>query len=455
MLNSAIVYAALPLAIKQSELGVQLRARDDTALDFLTKACAVGAVVDTEGNGFDQEALPGILLARSEIEDHTDTCDAVVRSAAQAVTRLVGVARRIVMPDVKVLYEKVKSEIDLRLARLTEPYAIEAVITPPLFKNPLVLDQLEKYENAEQNNDVSIEFPALSKDEIRQKIATGNVDLDKQVLATLGEGGLESIGRVWEGSTSIGFIEPDYCYALYLLARAMYDEPQEGVKLSLSQYNAQVSWLIEQSALRFLRVMQTTARDSRLKLLYKGCRLDSDQKVILVDNNVYVELLERGLSPEAVIGNEMLGRKYSVEELLTEPVATKVKETYTTNMEVAYATHKVESFEIARNAIGRILSYEISARAEELVVQPEVLQQRLLDKLSLLCEEDIRCLPELMRDLVCDVFYAHTDVKRYLRLLDNIGKQRPDLDGRNAALIALIEYTTAYVAQSIEPIYSK
>lgn len=251
MLNSAIVYAALPLAIKQSELGVQLRARDDTALDFLTKACAVGAVVDTEGNGFDQEALPGILLARSEIEDHTDTCDAVVRSAAQAVTRLVGVARRIVMPDVKVLYEKVKSEIDLRLARLTEPYAIEAVITPPLLKNPLVLDQLEKYENAEQNNDVSIEFPALSKDEIRQKIATGNVDLDKQVLATLGEGGLESIGRVWEGSTSIGFIEPDYCYALYLLARAMYDEPQEGVKLSLSQYNAQVSWLIEQSALRF------------------------------------------------------------------------------------------------------------------------------------------------------------------------------------------------------------
>lgn len=455
MLNPDIIDLMRPLAAQLTEKGVRLKVAEDSSLSYITTACGMGNMATADGEPITEETVSGILAVRAELDDHCAAMDAVAKRSIEAVRRLVGFSRRSVMPDVKDLYEKVKTQIDARLKSISEPYSIIPIFTPDILKDPRVADQVSKYAKATTENVPLLNLPRLSTQEILEKIATSDVEFNNKVIRDLkGDDGLNYAADVWAGAEPLGG-HVGVAYALFLLANAMYENPPENTNISLIVYQTRLSLLIEQCALVVNTAIERSAREIRSNSLYSSS-IDyrdhpaNDGLCIYVNNDVYVELLkpENGLTPEALMGNEIAGRSHSIEALLDPDVRRRMENRYNENKELAHRQHQLNEVVMTRNAIGRVFAHEIATR-QDIVVQPELLQTLLKDKVELLDEDDFKCLQATIRDLTCDVFYRHTDAKRYLRILDNVGEQKPDMDVRTAALVALMEYTCAWMCSAI------
>lgn len=460
MINRQTFDQAVPLAQKLAEEGVNLIPLQGSPLADIVSTCSTYGL-HVEGRNLDDLQVGDVTQFLTEeacrktaegYNEHNDATAAVVEVASRAVQQSLSFARNVVLPDVKAMLAKVEETIKGILAARSAPYEIVANGTPDLFRNALLHELVERFHNTTAQSVERREMAQIPSTEVRAAIVTGAAQFDAEVDAILGANdglGYRLAQEVLEGKTDLDRLNNHMAVGVHLLCKSLYDNPYEGVKMNLVDYNNRLARLIEQSGRMVYQEIERSVRRKKLGHLYDGGGVRVEGKYFIhVNNDVYLDMLAKGLTPEALIGNEFLGRRYNDSQLVEH--VEELTLVYTREMRMRTMQAQMEELNLSREAIERLFSLEIVEREDEqLPVDRAALQQRLRMRLSLLRDGDLSNLTRLVRDLVCHVFYAHTDAQRILTMIDGIGEQYPEIDPREAALLATIEYVTYWVSKQI------
>lgn len=123
---------------------------------------------------------------------------------------------------------------------------------------------------------------------------------------------------------------------------------------------------------------------------------------------------------------------------------------YNREMRMRSTRHRMEQTSKVREFLDKVVSLMINERDEDMLpADRATLHKRLADYLATINDYEFDNLPVLCRNVVCHVFYAHTDAKRLIVIGDRIGEEYPDLEPREVMLMATIEYISVWVAKQI------
>lgn len=461
MINKATFDQVIPLAQLLDEKGKKLAVLSGSPLGDVLNTCSTYGL-HVEGQSFDSISLDqanDFLVAQcnQKTEDgyneHNGAIATVVDVAGKAVSQALYFARNVVLADVKEVLTKVEQIVAGIRSVQAEPYTIHQQNTAVVFSNPLLHELVERFSNTSAQAVERRSLPPLDLSAVRAAIATGANLFDGEVevsLSAFDDEGYKQVQAILEGRTALDSACPEYALGVHLLSKALIDNPYEGVNISLVEFNARMAQLVEQSGRMVYQEIERIVRRKKLGMLYNGGGVASpDGRVtIFVNNEVYLDMLNKGLTPEILIGNEFLGRRYNDNQLIENGV--ELTAIYEREMRLRALQATMEETNSAREALSRLIALEIANRsAEQLPIDRASLQARLNARIALIREKDLKCLPVLVRDLICHVFYAHTDALRILSAIDAIGEQYPEIDAREAALLATIQYVTYWISKQI------
>jgi hypothetical protein len=459
MITKSTLAQTYPLAQALSARGVSLNVLQGTPLaDIMTTCSTYGLHV--EGRGFDEldlDTVSDYLVSEcnkpltQDFMPHNAAVATAVAGAGEAVSGILAFTRNTVVADVKDMLTKVEAVITgIRSAR-SEPFVICANNTPVVFTSPLLNELVERYSETMAKPIEPTEIGTLDVASIRTLLTTGASSFDEEVSELLDSGdgfAYLQIASVFQGSAVLENIAPAAVLGVHLVCKALFDNPFDGCKLSLASFNMCIARLTEQSGRIVYCEIEGISRRQKMVALYNGNSYNAEigKTVISVNNDVYLSLLNEGLTPEALIANEFLGRRYNPTQLIEN--LELLEGVYKREINLRLMQAAMEETNSAREAISRLYAVEIATRDEELLpVDRGTLQKRLQERVALIGEECLQNLPVLLRDLTCHIFYAHTDARMILASMDSMGARHVDMGVREIALLVTVEYVAHWVAK--------
>lgn len=455
MLDQNVLNEAIGLTQVLSDKGVQLGVIPDTPLALLVRATPTLALKAEETS---YSGLIENLVELSREDDHAELLREAVDLASQGVRNTLNYTRNTVMPHLR---KVIQAHAD-RVAAVGEakmPYNIVASYTPEIYKVHAGVDFARQYENSPapvtqrlvnlgklDGNDI-VQLTRLTDD------GDFNESMEDLLTANGGEG-IQAIQKVLEGICTVDQIDPIYSLPLAILLRNM-ETPKEGVALNLTDYNAARAVVGNAAGKIALTLVERLDHQVRSSVLYAKLLRD-DPKTIEVVGEVYRVLLEKGLTAEQVIANELLNRKYRGLTLLEPDVQEELNEIYKRDQAARQQAHQLNLRQVSREAVLNVLRDDQRERAEkgEWVIEgdsPEKSWSRLktvVDKIY--TNSTIDPEPSLViAAVLCAVWYAHTDAMRYIDIMFDIEKWRPELPKEQIATLAALRYIAEFFGSMI------
>lgn len=461
MINKSTLEQTYPLAQSLGARNITLSAIEGTPLADIMATCSTYGL-HVEGQGYDQLSLDQVsdyvvgACAQPLTQDfypHNSAVAKNVEAASKAVSGILSFARNVVVADCKEMLEKVSAAIVGIQSTRAEPYIIDASNTPSVFTNPLLAELVERYSQTIAKPCEPMQIGTIGSTDLSAALSTGASSFDEEVKALLaGQDGTAyaQIVAVFEGTVSLDNTPPTVALGVHLACKALFDAPFDGCKLSLSDYNLRIARMTEQSGRIVFNEIENVSRRQKLNMLYNGTSFNrgTGQVVISVNNDVYLNMLSQGLTPEALIANEFLGRRYNPEQLVEN--LELLEGVYKREINLRLMQASMEETNSAREAIARLYAIEIANRDEhDLPIDRGTLQKRLMERVACISEECLQNLPVLMRDLTCHVFYAHTDAHLILSSMDVMGARHVDMEPREVVLLVTVEYIARWVAKQM------
>jgi hypothetical protein len=277
------------------------------------------------------------------------------------------------------------------------------------------------------------------------KTGMNGVDDDLHALLSLNNNeGYATVMDVLAGRKAFGDIDFDYAAGVMVVAQAIYNEPGEGVRMGLNDYQTEVNKLLQASGAMVLSKIENYRRVRELGTLYLPTKTSITQAVVM--GEAYRALLDKGLTPEALLGNEMAGRRYTAGQLIENKTALEA--IYNREMNLRALKTQNEMFGITRDVINTAFTIEIMSLDGE--VDKQVLRDRLRLEIDKLNEARCADLYQVITDIACAVFYAESDARSVIMIINRVGVQfGAEADPREIALLATIKYVNNWFASQL------
>lgn len=457
MLSKGELEFVSPLALRFASESKVVVPLESSPLEGLMRGCSLnGLFVDGKtldnyplSEVFQHVEVESAVSTAGEQSEHSNAMDTMAEMVIKGVSSLLDTTRNIVVPDIKDVITKVQQLVDGYVTNTMDPFTVVMKESPKVFWDPLLVELVERFSETPAREVPRRQLPTLGDDVLHQKIKTGADGFDQLIEDLLGDEGYGWVNEAFGGNIELTQLHPDYAIALHLLCKNMHDDPPEGTRMSLMDYNDHISRLIEQTGRIAYQTLEQHRRRRKLGSLYTGpSRMIDGYREIEVDGEVYRKMLNEGLIPEVLFGNELSGRRYMASQLIE--VKDELVTLYTREMRLRSTRHRMEQTNKLREYLDKVVSLMINERDEELLpVDRAMLHKRLADYLRSVNDHEFDNLPMLCRNVVCHVFYAHTDAKRLLVIGDRIGADYPDVDPREIMLMATIEYISVWVAKQM------
>jgi hypothetical protein len=461
MINKQTLEQTFPLAQALAARGVALNVIQGTPLSDVMATCSTYGL-HVEGASFDTLSLDDVAnyvvdeCGRPLTQDfipHSSATAKVVEDGAKACSQILAFSKNVVVADINEMLVKTEEAITTIKSARGEPFVIVAEQTPSIYNNPLLHELVQRYEATPARSIERIEIGLMDPAVIRTAVVTGAGSFDTEVAELLelsGGQGYECIKQVFEGAVSLDDIQPNIAIGVHLVSKSLYDNPFEGCKFSLVDYNLLIAKIMEQSGRIVCKEIEQVIRRRQLTSLYNGNAYEAStgKTNILVNNEVYLKLLGEGLTPEALIANELLGRRFNASQLIEN--CEFLCETYRREMNLRLMQAALEDTNSSREAIERLYAVEIASRDDDtLPVDRGTMQKRARERINLIRQKDLENLPELIRDLTCFIFYAHTDAHQILVSMDLAGALNAEMCPREVVLLVTIAYVASWVAKQM------
>jgi hypothetical protein len=392
-------------------------------------------------------------------EEHASVLGMCVTMAAESVRRTLDLARNTTMPHIRRVIALFEEQVSAE-AQARSPYNVLPVYLADVFKTDAAERLLSGYADIlPQSVDGNPYFGKFSPDEIRELVRVSNDGdfnelIDELLMADNGKV-LAEVGAALEGLMNVKRISPEAALPLLIILKNL-EVPKEGVSTNLSKYNSDREIFAANvgkiAATQVSRVTQSTASS----LLYPMIGDESPNNIRL-NGEVYAKLLARGLTVEAVIGNELLGRKYRGENMVDEKALTEMIGAYNRDKSIRMQAHEVRKAQVIRKAVLESLRSDhayVTGEGNGIQVAGDTEQTswvRLREFVDAIYAGPAQGAEPaiIIAAAICNVWYGHTDAGRVIAAMMAVEKSNPNLEPREVATLATLRYIADWVASQI------
>lgn len=412
--------------------------------------------------------------------EHDQVMDAYIEEGAKAIRQNTQIARNVVNPMVKSVLSETESILKNKNIQKANQITILVDNVHPIFLSNVFDGMIAKYKEAPVS-DSKIErwFPSMDQESLLAYVRTGSSGFDKDLDVYLTELGTDVVKSTYYTffEKNDSFESGPYRYeklldalvnsdrntilVVHLMARKLIDGIPDGiVGVDLVTYKDYVSLVLEQSGRALNRVLERRASDIQMNNLVTQYPMSSPEYVtaetgvIKVNGALYDDWLEKGGSPEVIFGAYVSGNyrdgARNGNDLLTK------KDDYL----AAWGRHstliasqaRANVFHATIVAIKTAVARQIVELGEDYTVLKSKAEYH--DRLNMIIDgiqsKDIEDLYILIRRVVCETMFAHTNALDILTAIDEEGANNPNIDPREAALLAQIRLVAEWVGKQIK-----
>ena len=319
-----------------------------------------------------------------------------------------------------------------------------------------------------------LRVPQQPESDLKEYCLIGSSSLDKQIkqwLESKEDGWLETIWYGVFGQTEYlpaNVVSPgyygcemqetphaaaEYCLAVYLLARKLQMNVPEGVSMSLAKYDQLVTAIKDYAAFNLVTNLQKVATLNSTKTLV--VYLNEGNYCLTVNGDLYGAWLDEGNCPEILLGMVSGGDIKKTTFEINEN-ADKYKRAWErfSSLYIAKETNNLHIY--ARKAVLAMFHQQLQETAPE--------EAEVRSKEANFVENRVKAAEEYLEGLtvkhledahlvalylVGKIRFDYTSAYYILTDIDEVGKANPDIDPREAAMLATVNYIGDFLADQI------
>lgn len=412
-------------------------------------------------------------ICNCDTEEHNAAMEYVVGLSTSAVQNVLFNAKNVVVPMIQQLVDGYEKYVSATVNGSANNVIVKPVFSHDIWNNPVVLSMVEKYDGVPLTKvNLTLMFPVKSAEELAEFIKTGSTRFDAEMADYLDglskQFGYNVLDAVYKNVFSFeagknyvvldDYINPfsgqreNAMVTLLLAARLMTNVP-DGIEMSLIEYQAYVSAIVEQAGRAVMRAIQTMESDLKNKTListYPSIPFGNPyiESVIQVNGKVYNQWLAEGGSPEVLFGAYATSQERGYTTLLDN------KEDYLRawdrEKKIIEAKVRFEMRSIRSTALRKAFFDVIKDLPEDQKRLPAVDMVKLSDMLiDNMDDKAFEYIYKYARKLICRSAFPGTDFEDFLKSIDAAAEANPGIDEREAALLATIEYVSKWVASQV------
>lgn len=487
MLRKQALNAVWPLQNKLTENNYVLSPMLNTPLAELIKVNlkAGDAFYIQDGENY---VSPTDLLERNSLEkDQLGVCrhDLVLTELVETIGKSLGnqldVARNIVKPMVQEAFEKVEQE-ERKRHRINQcQYDIMPFFFNGVWDSNILESMVEKYADTPiESLPVFEGLPAISGEELSGRLMT-NTRLDGEVKSLLDDCPPDYLVNVyrafflgdWTANDKVSgskyvnnwnldkkelnndLYSCNKLIVVYLLARNLGTNPPAGADIELDELRLKCTTLMTQAARAICAVLRKRDMNKRTKLMVlkwpDGKPWPThNYDIIVVNGDVYNQFLQAGGTPEALIGCALTDRTDNYETIVSNTPAY-IKE-WQRNERLINDYMRSNHMSTIISATNDVITSMINTTdTDKLPADKAILHQRLREAVKQADGKTGEELYSYVRNVVCDVFWPHTDAKRVLISIDaHMDREDNRMDPREAAMYAVVDLLADWLAAMID-----
>jgi hypothetical protein len=482
MITEKALMAISPLARQLSDAGQNLSAAAGTPLGGLVAANLSAAAYALAGSP-DSPIPTGMLLDDSKRRgpsgdiEHDEAMKELVGLASEAVLGNFHTARNVVIPTVKSVHTAYTDVLRGMEIDAKQPVSIIPNVYHDVWNSPQLQGLVDRFENVALNDaKVTVSLPMIDGASLMEMLKTGIDSFDSQIedwfenqpvdkpLATYRKVFIDGapVGRQTNAIhiTPVGELDRNDLLLVFLIASNFEEHLPEGITVDLSSLRLVLARVREQAGRAIGAEFKRRDRDRQIKnLVYRVAKYDWEytndgRTTVMVNNDVYKAFLEEGGSPEAIYGAVVSGGSTEYHSLVENKDLNERRWAKSAAMHAQKVAAQIYTSQ--REAVRVAMTKHINAQADEdLPMGKTELHQRVLTVLGKMNPKDFSDDLTAVRWVVCDVLFAHTNVKMVLDAMDTAEIENPDMSARECALMSVIDLVARWMAAQINVKYGK
>lgn len=400
----------------------------------------------------------------TELSQHSLQQDALIKDLSGIVRSHINLAKNTVKPLVVEMADAIttyQNQFKPKLA--SEHFNIEALCLPEVLEDESFLDTLKPYLNKTViRPELKVSLAVKTTEELMSLIATGVDRLDKLISTWLSQKDDDFLVNVFNSfftteKTLVSyddlerlniFHRIDYVLAMVLFCHKLYDNADASATVDLSTYNASIMQIRDYAGSLLTRELNSVVMFNRSERLIMD--LSSDRYTVRVNGSVYKAWLQAGGQPEVILGYVISGDSGSSKVAIDAKAAeyTKQWDSY----QLFYNTNESNK---ALDYFKSFLSQQLALSMKELTEMETEYSQKNPSFFETINTQATAYINGLRKDEMTNVFdialilvakcrFFYTSAYAILNDINEAAKANKDIDVREAALVAVINYLSDY-----------
>lgn len=452
-------------------LNVTLMARPGTVLGELVR---LSAPITTDESNVLMSVMQVTADSVDDVSPHSLELNGIVDDLSKVVTSHIAFVRNDVKPLFVSFAETLKCQMESASANdPSSQFNIVKLYLPELLKDESFLDSLSVYEKRPVLTPSSkISFDVKTHEELVSMLTTGHDRTNKLLgewLSNLPEDELE---KVWysffclnTNPNGIGLYDYGVIGAMnyyqkasigllvYLFSKYLLVNVDSKDNVNLTTYKDVVTQLRDYAGSLIYSSIIPIAGLNKNKILVLSN--NSAKKELLVNGDIYTEWLEAGGEPETLLGLIVSGERLS-STVMIDQKSQDLKRQWNSFCSYNSVYQENRKFDNFKSAVKLIFNNSLneSCKVEEdyKLKNPEYIStvKKLVDQeVDSFKISDMNDIETVALRIVAKCRFYYTGAFDILSDIINAARHNPDVDPREAALLATINYITDYLSDQI------
>lgn len=467
-MSNTSTHKAVSVALLAAKANKALFAQPNTPLEVLTRQAFCSQLSFDYLADQSEDNLLGGVTAALGIVDGDEITDlnmvAFTESLTQAVNKHTDYARNVVLPELKDLV-KIVSERMVEPKSIVSDFKIDVVDMPAVMANAGFKSRIEQYQGGTYANP-SLKLNLPIPEDVREALKTGSNDFDESINQWVDSIGQDKLAQMWmdvyteQGRAAhlIEFFEGvggiDYAIFVWLTLNRLLEDTPEGISYTLQDLQRHAGQYLEAAAIRIQKEYNVDERFNAAQMLVLG--VNKYNNAITVNGPVYRDFIAAGGRNETLLGG-MITDKLGKTLTQVQADADEHYAEYERSEALAQSLRRNNAFNEFKSALiwgmsalqyGNLSEPEKEAWSQMHINITTILNkaQEIVDNLTIADMKDVHAT---CMKVLCGSRYYYTDALEFLTSMDNAMKDNPNMDVREAGLIATFEKIGDYLADQI------
>lgn len=471
MISNNAYIQAMPLTQIVSDKSLGIAPVPNTPLYELVRTSNVGNNVVQLNNVTEVSvSSPEFYSKQTDYEQHNAIFDETVKLLSESISTHISNAKNIVLPVVVEVADATIKNMESDIPKI-ETYTIIQKDLPEPMKNDSFRSSIEKaaggvYANPER----SLQHAERGPEQLLELLLTGSNEYDEKIRTWVANKGDVFLNKLWSvifmspsqsgtESNMMGLLEVqndgvDYALGAFLISRKLIDEVPQDTGMTLINYTKILNQIKDAAAIRLdseYEMNSNSIKNGNLVLSNNPMARE-----VIVNSGTYLKYIQNGGKNEVMLGAlvsdvvpytlaSMEGRETEFQDAwdrfnLFNKTSMKNK---------AFSLFKRISLTAFANSLSTLTDIEqdptfATGHVETCIAKAE----EYIDENTTL--EDMEDVYGFALKLVCRCRFFFTDAEKILTAIKRVTTDNPEVDVREAALVATTEYLIDYVADQMK-----